>query len=255
MYNAAQERYKKGWKKMNRRHFLKNSGLGTMGVLSASAAVITTPLLGHASNAPINQTWKRYNGSNYLNNLTISASQMPKRDEWLRKLEDSIPTKERLQQIHSVVIRHTVAEEEGNLDETMATLTDKPIFEDVASGKTTVGHKDVFNDYKERYSAFPNMQRHITNMMIDNNGCFVELMWEGHQAGPIRGLSAPKNRPKIYLPNTVYFSVTEEGKISRETVYYDQYLMAMNVDIIPDIMNNPLQLAFLNPGIIARKQK
>lgn len=237
---------------MERREFLKVSSLGAWSVVSmkANASSVTT-----MSNAqPTNLTWRRYNYSNVLNSLTLSSGKMPSRDQLLEMAMNNIPSPERVQQIHDVVMAHTIAEETADLDATMATLVDKPIYEDVASGKTFVGHQDVMDDYRTKYKAFPSMARHVTNMAIDKNGCFAELVWEGAQKGSIQGLKPPTNRPKIYLPVTVYWEVNEEGKIARETVYYDQYLMLLNLDIIPDIVNKPLTLMFLNPGLMLRRE-
>lgn len=98
------------------------------------------------------------------------------------------------------------------------------------------------------------MKRHVTNLVVDKNGCFAELMWEGTQKGSIKGFKPPKSRPKIYLPVAVYYAVNDAGLIARETVYYDQYLMMLNLDLIPDIANRSMTLTLLNPGLITRKE-
>ena len=240
---------------MDRRHFLKTSGFTTLAVASAGISIKPSGALGDSlkSSEPNNLTWKRYNSRNALNSLTIAASKLPDRSQLLDLAMANIPTPDRVEQIYKTIMAHTIAEENNDLDTTMATMVDQPIYEDVASGKTFVGHQDVLADYRAKYASFPMMKRHVTNVMVDKNGCFAELMWEGQQVGPVKGIKAPKNRPKIYLPVSVYYEVNEQGKIARETVYYDQYLMMLNLDLIPDIANNQLTLALLNPGLILRK--
>jgi hypothetical protein len=237
-----------------RREFLKDASnlsllAGTM-LLSGENGFAGAPARGRT-----NATWDRYNFSKPLTSLTEAAKAIPAREELLENALRNIPSEDRVKQIHDTVITHLIAEETADVDLTMSTLVEKPIYEDIASGKTIVGHQDVMDDYRKKYESFPAMTRHLTNFMVDKNGCFVELLWEGKQEGPIQGITPPKNRPKIYLPVTVYFQVNEMGKISRETVYYDQYLMFLNLDLIPDIANKPLVLALLNPGLIGRRDK
>jgi steroid delta-isomerase-like uncharacterized protein len=234
---------------------MKASGLGTFTLMGAGVGLNPAMALANTSAGTSgNSTWKRYHHRNNLKDLTLSMSQMPPRDQLLQQALDRVPSAARIQQIHDVVMAHTVAEETGDLDATMATLVDNPIYEDVASGKTYRGHQDVLDDYRSKYKSFPSMKRHVAQMMIDKNGCFAELMWEGRQEGAVQGIKPPKNRPKIYLPVSVYWEVNDDGKIVRETVYYDQYLMLLNLDILPDIVNKPMALALLNPGLILRKK-
>jgi steroid delta-isomerase-like uncharacterized protein len=239
---------------MDRRNFLKYSGVGALGIAGSGLINAALPSVANAGGGEMNETWSRYNFSNRFDSLTIAAKEMPRREDLLKRAMQRIPSQDRIEQIHNIVVAHTAAEENNDVDTTMATMIEKPIYEDVASGKTFIGHQDVMEDYRQRFQAFPSMKRHVTNMMVDSEGCFIEIIWEGEQKGVVKGLKPSANRPKLYLPVSVYYAVNHDGKIERETVYYDQYLMMLNLEIIPDIANKPVTLAMLNPGLVRRKK-
>ena len=236
---------------MNRRDFISKS-LSTAGIVSvASAASTALPSMALAS-GPSSNSRNKYTNVSDVGALTQSSQKRLKRTAILEQVRNSIPSQERALQITETAIEHIIAEEKNDVERTLATMVENPIFEDIPAGVTLTGHKDIAADYAARYVSFPSMKRHITNIMVDNKGCFAELIWEGVQKGSVRGVKPPKHTRTIYMPVLVYFEINEQGLITRETAYYDQYIAMLNMDLIPDFLNKKAFLLMMNPGLITR---
>lgn len=236
---------------MNRRDFISKS-LSTASLVSiAGAATSSLPSMALAK-GPSSHSYAKYTNVKNVWDLTQSSQKRISRDRLVEQARNSIPSEERAIQITETVIEHIIAEEVNDVERTLATMVENPIFEDIPAGVTLQGHKDVAADYAARYVSFPSMKRHITNIMVDNNGCFTELIWEGVQKGSVRGVKPSRHPRKIYMPVLAYFEVNEQGLISRETAYYDQYIAMLNMDLIPDFLNKKFFLLMMNPGLVAR---
>lgn len=235
-------------KSISRRKFL-----GQLGTASVVAGAITTvkPTAAMALGKP----QSKYYNAPTLDGITVSKKMNLKRSDLTDFILDRIPAEDRAEQILNTVVTHIEAEEKNDVEATMKTMIANPVFEDIPAGVVLQGHQSIAKDYLERFASFPSMKRHITNAMVDKNGCFMELLWEGYQKGSKRGVKPTKNPPKFVLPVSVYFEVNEMGLITRETAYYDQYLGMLSLELIPDILNNKALLLMLNPGLALRLDK
>lgn len=233
----------------NRRSFLKTGGIaiaaGGMGLLVNPEATAATKITDE------NYT-KFLNPNPKIGELTESARQMVSRDKLLSSILDKLPTAERAEQIYNVLAAHIIAEEAGDTEATMATMEKDPVFESLPEGKTYRGHKSVADDYSIRYSGLTR-KLHITNLTVDSKGAFAEMLWEGFQKDTYKGVKPVKNGKRFFIPMVVYYEVSNRGLIQRESVYYDQYLGALSLELIPDILSNKLQLLRLNPGLFFRR--
>ncbi|AFY00821.1 nuclear transport factor 2 family protein [Bdellovibrio bacteriovorus] len=236
---------------MDRRTFLKNAGI-------AAAAGTAMSVNGNAfamarkPTPPTGNDYRKYLQAKDISKTTLSAMKKIQREEILDLALKRIPTPDRVEQIFETVMTHIVAEEQNDVEMTMSTMIENPVFEDVAAGAIIQGHKNIAADYAGRFNSFPSMKRTITNFMVDAQGVWVELIWEGYQRDSVKGVKPPKNVEKFVLPVAAYFDVNEQGLISRETAYYDQYLGLVNLDILPDVINNKALLLLVNPGLVTR---
>lgn len=232
----------------DRRTFLKSGGIAIaasgVGLLLNSESVAATP-------KQENYT-KFLNPNPNLGELTESARQMVSRDKLLSSVLEKLPTAERAEQIYNVLAAHILAEEAGDTDATMATMDKNPVFESLPEGKIYQGHQSVADDYARRYYGLTR-KLHITNLTVDSKGAFAEMLWEGYQKNTYVGVKPVKNAKRFFIPMVVYYEVTNEGLIKRESVYYDQYLGALSLELIPDILSSKLQLIRLNPGLLFRR--
>lgn len=229
---------------MKRREFLSRVGASSV----VAGAIVAGPTRALAFGKPKS----KYYDAARIDNLTVSSQMKLKRSELSDFVQSRLPTAERADQILQTVMTHLEAEEQNDIETTMSTMVTNPIFEDIPAGVILEGHQPIAQDYLERFASFPSMKRHVTNIMVDKNGAFMELIWEGYQKGPKRGVKPTAHPPKFVLPVSVYFDVNEEGLITRESAYYDQYLGMLNMELIPDILNNKALLLMLNPGLAFR---
>jgi hypothetical protein len=134
----------------------------------------------------------------------------------------------------------------------MATMAADPTFENMPEGKSYRGHQSVAEDYARRYSGLTR-KLHLTNINVDSKGAFAEMLWEGVQKGVYHEVKPVSNATRFFIPMVVYYEVNDDGLIVRESVYYDQYLGALSLKILPDVLQNKFQLITLNPSLIFRK--
>lgn len=237
---------------MDRRKFLKAAGVTAALAPSLSWACTPPPPYTTPIGDPNANDYRKYLQAKDIHQTTISSRNKLKREEILDTLLQRIPTRERVVQIHDTVMSHIIAEENNDIEGTMKTMVKNPVFEDAAAGLVIHGHKNVIADYTARFDSFPFLKRHVTNFMVDAKGVWVELVWEGYQKGPVRGIKPPAMPGKFVLPLAAYFEVDDDGLISRETAYYDQYLGLLGLDVLPDVLQNKKILLMLNPGLLGR---
>lgn len=238
---------------LSRREFLKAGGLtGSIALTVAGSALLSSNSLATEGSSSQDSYLKFLNPSLGVGELTESAKTMRSRDELLQSVLNSIPTPERVEQIHNILIKHIHAEEAADLDATMATLEKEPVFESMSEGKIYRGHQSVAEDYARRYYGLTR-KLHITNLSVNKDGAFAEVIWEGLHKNTYKGIKPVKNAKVFNIPMVIYYEVSARGLIQRESVYYDQYLGALSLDIIPDILSSKLQLMRLNPLLLFRR--
>lgn len=115
--------------------------------------------------------------------------------------------------------RHTEAENGHRLDDTLATLTEDCVFEDVALGGRFSGHAGAAEYYRtwwEGLDAFVEVE-HLYPV-VDQPMVVAETRWRGHHVGPFLGI-APTQR-EVTVP-VVIVAVLRDGLLHEERLYWD----------------------------------
>jgi steroid delta-isomerase-like uncharacterized protein len=116
--------------------------------------------------------------------------------------------------------RHLAAENAHRLEETLATLTEDCVFEDVALQRTFHGHAGAAEYYRMWWSAFA-IQVQLkggTRHWIGNDLFVSETSYAGTHIGEFLGV-APTNRPIQF--RFVVFVTFRNGLFAGERFYYD----------------------------------
>lgn len=117
-----------------------------------------------------------------------------------------------------ILNRHLAAENEHRLDETLATLHEECVFEDIPLQQTYRGREGAGQYYQTWWQAFDLIvqgeQRHwtTTNQMI------AEARYVGRHVGDFFGIAATGNPIDIRLAVVIGF---RDGLMSGERFYYD----------------------------------
>ena len=118
------------------------------------------------------------------------------------------------------LVRHLTAENAHRLDETLATLTEDCLFEDVALQKTFNGHAGAAEYYRMWWSAFAiKVQlKGGTRHWIGDDLFVSETSYVGTHVGEFLGI-APSGRPIQF--RFVVFVTFRNGLFAGERFYYD----------------------------------
>lgn len=123
-------------------------------------------------------------------------------------------------QMRAVLQEHVDAENDRDEARVMATYSRSgPVFEDVPAGRTYSGDDIVGENYRHLWDGFPGLRREITRWTLGEDSAVIELTLSGRHDGPYRGI--PATNREIELRIISHFQFDSEGRIARETAYYD----------------------------------
>lgn len=119
-----------------------------------------------------------------------------------------------------LLARHTDAENEHRLDDTLATLTVDCTFEDVALGLTLTGHAGAAEYYRMWWDGL-DVTVDVENVLAvaDQPIVVAETTWRGRHIGPFLGVDAT-NQP-LRVP-VVIIARLEAGLLAHERLYWDR---------------------------------
>lgn len=127
-------------------------------------------------------------------------------------------------------MRHLAAENAHRLEETLATLTEDCVFEDVALQKTFHGHAGAAEYYRLWWSAFAikvQLQGGTRHWIGDD--LFVsETSYAGTHVGEFLGIAAT-GRPIQF--RFVVFVTFRDGLLAGERFYYDLATLARQIGV------------------------
>jgi steroid delta-isomerase-like uncharacterized protein len=92
-------------------------------------------------------------------------------------------------------------------------------FVDIPTGRTFRGGDEITGNYSHLWDGFPNLNRRIDRWTFGDNACVLELTLSGVHDGAYRGIPATGRTLALHI--AAHFSFDEEGRITRETAYYD----------------------------------
>lgn len=132
----------------------------------------------------------------------------------------------------AIVRRHLEAENAFRLEETLDTLTEDCVFEDVPLGERVVGRQAAAAYYQRWWRAFPDLRWVPQRRAFTEDGVVAELIARGTHRGDFFGV-APTGRA-IALPVTIVVAFAG-GRMSGERLYYDllTLLRQLGVTAIP----------------------
>jgi steroid delta-isomerase-like uncharacterized protein len=119
-----------------------------------------------------------------------------------------------------VLNEHVDAENARDPARVLATYAaDGAEFVDVPTGRTYHGGDEITGNYRHLWDGFPNLNRRIDRWTFGDNACVLELTLTGVHDGPYRGI--PATGRTLELRIAAHFLFDEDGRITRETAYYD----------------------------------
>lgn len=146
---------------------------------------------------------------------------------------------ERQQKMLALFDKHVNAEVDGDLETTMATMTDSPHLVNVANGlggADYVGVKKFYNDHLVGKFFPPDVQMHPISKTVDDNQIVDELVLSFTHSmvmsWMLPGVPPTGKKVKVALAVIVGF---DGDKVSHEHIYWDQASVLVQVGLLkPD---------------------
>lgn len=130
---------------------------------------------------------------------------------------------------------HIEAENQHDLDATMATVAAGGAFYDIHPTNETTNSRDVIHDlYADAYQAIPDMHIDLKNAVVDEakRQVFIQYVLTGTNRGSLQGL-APTNKPVRYN-GAILYAFDEAGKLIQESVYFDKCEPLISMGLVRD---------------------
>jgi steroid delta-isomerase-like uncharacterized protein len=99
----------------------------------------------------------------------------------------------------------------------------------VAASTRCSGGEEIIAEYRNVWDGFPNLKRDITRWTFGNNSAVIEVTVSGSHEGLFRGM--PASGREISLRGIAHFQFDSEGRIEKETVYYDSLTLMCQLGI------------------------
>ena len=129
----------------------------------------------------------------------------------------------------NLVDEHMRAENEHDVDGTMATLTESPAykFNDEEFG----GRESVRAFYAEVFQGFPDMHYEVVDRYVSDEAIIQEVTMTGTQTNGFRGI--PPSGRRIQVPFCAIFLFDENDQITGERIYLDTALFLRQLGVLP----------------------
>jgi predicted ester cyclase len=95
--------------------------------------------------------------------------------------------------------RHSIAEDRRDIDGLIATLAPACVYEIVGTGLRWEGHEGARAFYTELFSAFPDNEFALTDIVIGPQGVFEAVLLEATHQAPFAGLQPTGRRVRLQL--------------------------------------------------------
>jgi predicted ester cyclase len=133
-------------------------------------------------------------------------------------------------EIRSLWIKHSKAEDARDLDGLVATLSPNCVYEVIPTGQVWEGHEGARQFYTTFLSAYPDVKFDLMDIVIGPQGVIEVTEMTGTNQGPWAGLEATGKQVK--LPIIIHFPWSpEDRKFLGEKVYFDQAGMAAQLGL------------------------
>jgi steroid delta-isomerase-like uncharacterized protein len=124
----------------------------------------------------------------------------------------------RLHDIKRLWQKHVIAENRRSIPGLLATLSEWPVYELMATGERFEGPEGVTRFYSGLFEGVPEASFDLKAVYVSAVGVVEESILTGLQTGPLFGL-APSGRA-IRLPLTIVFPY-QDGAFAGERLYFD----------------------------------
>ena len=129
----------------------------------------------------------------------------------------------------NLVDEHMRAENEHDVDRSMATLTESPDykFNDEEFG----GHESVREFYSDVFQGFPDMHYKVVGRYANDEAIMQEVIMTGTQTNEFWGI--PGSGRRIHVPLYAIFLFDENDQITGERIYLDVALFLGQLGVLP----------------------
>jgi len=114
--------------------------------------------------------------------------------------------------------RHVLAENRRSIEGLLATLSEVPVYQIMATGAMHRGQAAVAAFYTGLFESMPDVTFDLVDVYIGENGVVEESVMVGTHTGDLFGLP-PSGRP-VRLPLVIVFPM-RAGQILGERLYFD----------------------------------
>jgi steroid delta-isomerase-like uncharacterized protein len=129
----------------------------------------------------------------------------------------------------NLVDEHVRAENEHELDGTMATMNETPLFK--LNNDEVSGRDGVRAFYADLFQGFPDFHIDVTQRHVSDEAVILEVIISGTHTNEWRGIPA-SGRP-IEVPLCVVFPFDESDRITGERAYFDGALWLRQLGVLP----------------------
>lgn len=134
-------------------------------------------------------------------------------------------TPELYETIRRLWIRHSIAEDQRDLQGLIDTLSEDCVYELVPTGQRWEGHAGARAFYTGFLGAFPDVRFSLAEIVIGPQGVMEVADMTGTHQGPWAGME-PTGRP-VRLQVIIYFPWDPSaGKFAGEKIYFDRAALA-----------------------------
>jgi len=125
-----------------------------------------------------------------------------------------------------------IAYNEKNWDKARASLVEKAIYDEKATGRRLQGVNQIIEAWQGWATTFPDSKATFVSEYASGDTVVLELVWKGIQTGPLQtptGTIPPSNKP-IEIPACQVVKV-EGGKLQSVTHYFDMATMLRQIGV------------------------
>lgn len=132
--------------------------------------------------------------------------------------------------VNQALVRvHVIAENEHRMEDTIATLSEDCVFEDVAMGRSYIGLDGARAYYEQWWNAFDIMVKGGKQHWSEGGNTMVaETRYTGLHVGEFCGISATGRAVNLRLAVVITF---RNGKMAGERFYYDARSLAAQLGL------------------------
>jgi predicted ester cyclase len=122
-------------------------------------------------------------------------------------------------------VRHSIAEDRGDIDGLIATLAPECVYEIVGTGLRWEGHDGARAFYTELFAAFPDNRFTLADIVIGSQGVFESVVLEATHLGPFAGLAPTGRHVRLELAILFPWDASSQ-RFGGEQIFIDRAALA-----------------------------